>query len=367
MKRRAWRAPFVLAALLSLVWGLWLGLVRLGWALPLPKPDQLILHGPLMIGGFLGTVIGLERAIGLARPWPYTAPAASALGAAVLVVGPPSAIGPILITIASGVMTIVFITIVRRQLSLFALTMLAGAAAWMMGNVLWAAGFAIYRIVFWWTTFLVLTIAGERLELNRLLRPTRTVRTVFIVAAAGAVGAAIAIMWAPTTGVRAFGASLIVLASWLAINDIARRTIRAPGLPRYIAVCLLLGYAWLGIAGVIAMITGAFDPGPAYDALLHAIFLGFAVSMIFGHAPIVFPAISGLPLPLRPSFYVPVALLHASVVVRVVGDLADDFARLRPWGGLLNAVAIAAFIVTVASTILSDAAGNPAETRARAL
>ena len=41
-----------------MVWGIWMGLLRIGWALPLPKPDQLILHGPLMIGGFLGTLIG---------------------------------------------------------------------------------------------------------------------------------------------------------------------------------------------------------------------------------------------------------------------------------------------------------------------
>lgn len=46
--------PLVALALLSMAWGAWLGLLRLGWALPILWPDQLILHGPLMIGGFVG-------------------------------------------------------------------------------------------------------------------------------------------------------------------------------------------------------------------------------------------------------------------------------------------------------------------------
>ena len=34
-----------------------------------------------------------------------------------------------------------------------------------------------------------------------------------------------------------------------------------------------------------------------HDALLHAPFLGFVMAMIFGHAPVVFPALTGRPLP----------------------------------------------------------------------
>src|SRR5262245_66275697 len=103
MTRRLQRAPLFAAALASLAamaWGVWLGLLRLGWILPLPWPDQLILHGPLMIGGFLGTLIGLERAVGVARPWAYTAPVCSASAALLLVFGPPGPAGPILLTLA---------------------------------------------------------------------------------------------------------------------------------------------------------------------------------------------------------------------------------------------------------------------------
>ena len=79
MTRRLWRVPILATAAASLIWGVWLGLLRLGWALPLPWPDQLILHGPLMINGFLGTLIGLERAVGIARRWAYAAPILTAV------------------------------------------------------------------------------------------------------------------------------------------------------------------------------------------------------------------------------------------------------------------------------------------------
>src|SRR5262245_63841268 len=106
MTRRLQRAPLFAAALASLAamsWGIWMGLLRIGWALPLPKPDQLILHGPLMIGGFLGTLIGLERAVGIARPWAYAAPLFTASASLLLVLGPAGPLAPLLLTVGSAV------------------------------------------------------------------------------------------------------------------------------------------------------------------------------------------------------------------------------------------------------------------------
>jgi len=346
--RGLWRAPLALCAAVSLVWGAWLGLLRIGWALPLPKPDQLVLHGPLMVGGFLGTLIGLERAIGLARRWAYAAPIASGAAALVLVFGPPGhPAGPVLITVASLIVCAVFVTIVRRHATASSLTMLLASGTWAVGNALWAGGFAIYRIVFWWMAFLVLTIAGERLELNRLLRPPKHARVAFALSVALVVVGAVATVVDPVPGVRTLGAGLLLLTLWLAFNDVARRTVRQPGVTRYIAVCMLTAYVWLGVAAVIAIVTGVFETGFVHDALLHAVFLGFAITMVFGHAPIVFPAVTGRSIPFTPAFYVPYAVLEASVLVRVCGDLVDDLARYRAWGGLLNAVALILFAATV--------------------
>ena len=54
-----------------LVAGVWGGLVRLPLNLPLPggNANWLSFHGPLMVCGFLGTAIGLERAVGLKGWW----------------------------------------------------------------------------------------------------------------------------------------------------------------------------------------------------------------------------------------------------------------------------------------------------------
>ena len=61
--------------------------------------------------------------------------------------------------------------------------------------------------------------------------------------------------------------------------------------------------------------------GPRYYRLLHTVFLGFLFSMIFGHAPIILPAITGVAVPYRQAFYAHLALLHISLAIRLGGDL----------------------------------------------
>lgn len=80
---------------------------------------------------------------------------------------------------------------------------------------------------------------------------------------------------------------------------------------------------WLGVGGGLGLIFGAQVAGPRYDALLHAVFLGFFISMIFGHAPIIFPALLGLPINFQPVFYIQLALLHASLLLHVFADYVN--------------------------------------------
>jgi hypothetical protein len=333
-------------AMLSMACGAWLGLVRLGWRLPLPWPDQLIAHGPLMVCGFLGTLISLERAVALGSPWGHAAPVLVAAGALTLDL-PLGPFAPLLMTAGSGALVAIFVVLLRRQLSLFMVTMTLGAVAWLIGNSLWLSGSAIFRVVWWWIAFLVLTIAGERLELNRVLRPTLAIRAAFVAAIALLACGVVASGRTTEFGVRIAGAGLVALTLWLARHDVARRTVRQQGVTRYMAVSLLAGYAWLGFGGLVALVSGVGAPGVVYDATLHAVFLGFVMSMVFAHAPVIFPAILGRPLIYAPRFYSHVVVLHLSLVLRIVGDLSDDLARWRVWGGLLNAVALALFVLNV--------------------
>jgi len=80
---------------------------------------------------------------------------------------------------------------------------------------------------------------------------------------------------------------------------------------------------------------------------LHALGLGFIVSMMMGHAPVILPAVARVRLQFGPWFYLPLALLHASLLVRLCGDAFGSADALRA-GGALHAVALAGFIAGTA-------------------
>jgi hypothetical protein len=346
--------PFLALAILALFAGLWAGLIRLGWQLPAFAPSLAMLHGPLMISGFLGTLITLERAVAMKQKWMYLPPLLSGLGWLVTLLIHTLPLGPILLTLASLGGVAILIEITRREFALHTVTMLLGALTWFTGNLLWLFGWQIYQVVLFWQAFLVLTIAGERLELSRVLRPARIQQVLFGIIIAILIGGMLTAASNLQLGARLSGLGLLLLALWSIPNDIAWRNLnhKLP-LTRYIAWCLALGLIWLGIGGGLSLGFGAQVAGPRYDAVLHAVFVGFVISMIFGHAPIIFPAILGLPINFRPAFYIHLILLHASLALRVIANYANAH-TLRMWGGLLNEVAILLFIVMTVLSIRSS-------------
>ena len=289
------RYPLLLTALLALLVAAWAGLLRIGWLLP-TTGGLAAAHGPLMVSGFLGTLIGLERAVALAalgRRWVYIAPILSALGVVTSLLGLP--IGPWLLTAGSIALIAVFGEIIRRQPASFTYTMGFGTVLWAAGNVLWLAGWPIFQVVWWWGGYLVLTIAGERLELARLTRfPRWAMRAFFALIGVYVVGLLV-LTFSPRgdLGTRIVGLALLLIALWLLRFDIARKTVRRTGLTRFIALNLLIGYVWLVVSGLLVLIFGQQAAGPIYDAQLHTLFLGFVFGMIFGHAPVIFPAVLG--------------------------------------------------------------------------
>ncbi|MBI2540111.1 MAG: hypothetical protein HYW04_10025, partial [Deltaproteobacteria bacterium] len=338
------RFPLMALAALSLLAALWGGLARLGWDLPPAAGGLKENHGPLMVIGFLGTLISLERAVALRRVWPYGAPLFAALSSLSLLIGLPLPLSQILAALAGLVLVAIFVFLCWRQPADFLLTMGTGAFLWLAGVALWFRADSLHEVVPWWVGFLVLTIAGERLELSRLMRLSRFSRATFF-AAVGLFlfGLGMSLFaFAPGLGVSA--AALEMLGLWLLRWDIAWRTVRQSGLPRFMAVSLLSGYIWLGLAGSLWLVLGDFFvAGPRYDAMLHSVFLGFVFSMIFAHAPIIFPSITGIAMPFYRFFYLHLALLHGSLLLRVAGDLLLWTAGQK-WGGLLNVVAIVLFL-----------------------
>jgi hypothetical protein len=251
----------------------------------------------------------------------------------------------------SLVLLIASLDVWRRQRALFTFTIALAATCWAAGVAAWAGGAPVHSVVPWWLSFLILTIAGERLELSRFMPPSPLAQQVFGVLLALVVLAMLASTRWPW-GMRGFGVGLVGLAGWLLKQDIARRTVRHSGLTRFIAVCLLSGYVWLAIGGAVVAVAGTQQPGaPAYDAALHALLLGFVFAMVFGHAPIIFPAVLRVAVPYHKVFYAPLAVLQASVLLRVVGDGVNQHTLVR-LGGLLAAVALLLFVVVTATAVV---------------
>ena len=353
----AYRFPMLMLGFVSLIFGTAAGLFRLGWGVPLPHPEQVILHGPLMVCGFFGTVISLERAVALGRPWAYLGPVCAGLGGLILLAGFPLQTGGGLFAVAGTVLLAGSLSIHGRQRELYTLTLVLGAASWLAGTLFWLAGWPVASVLGWWMGFLVLTIAGERLELSRFLPPSPVAARVFAFIVALFLLAAVWMSVDPLAGVRYLGVILLLLAAWLLRQDVARRTVRQNGLTRFIAVCLLSGYVWLAVGGGI--LTGCLPVSPfSYDAALHAIFIGFVFSMVFGHAPVIFPAVVRVKVPYSPAFYFPLLILHLSLLLRVAGDLGG-WAALRSAGGAGNAAALALFILTTLLTVLRGRRAAP--------
>ncbi len=306
-----------------------------------------------MVFGFVGTVVVLERAVATRRWWAFFSPALLGLGALAIVSPLPLVVGKASFVAGSVILLGIYVAIWRKQSSTSTAVQALGAILGVMATVLWLGGVPIPQLVPGMALYLVLTIAGERLELARI-SPTVDARAELwlLVAALALTGGVVAALLWPAIGYPVFGAAMIGLVAWLLRNDVATRLVRASGLPQYMAACLLSGYVWLVVAGGIWLTGGPVYTGRAYDAVLHSVFLGFVISMIMAHAPTILPAVLRKPLPYRPVMYVPVVVLHASLLLRtLVGDARGDVPMVQ-LGGVLNIVAVLLFIVIAVVSVL---------------
>jgi hypothetical protein len=327
-----------------LIVGLCGGLVRLGW--PLPHAGIAALHGPLLISGAFGTLISLERAVALGRGWAYAAPGLTALGSVALILGAPVPIGAGAYVLAAIVLAAASLRILRQQPAIFTGLLLLGAGAWLTGNLLWLRGDPVPDLVGWWLGFLILTIAGERLELSRLMPPGRG-SEIFILAGVGLLAAGARNGFSSTNGSLLYGPALLLLAAWLLRNDIALRAVQRPGQTRFMAACMLSGYLWLGIAGLTLVFLPDGQTAFRYDIAIHAVLIGFVLSMVFGHALIILPAVARLRVRYHAVMYAPLVGLHAALAARVAGGILE-WPGLRLWSGPLVLCALAGFAACIA-------------------
>lgn len=340
--RTARRAILIVPAAVSLLAGLDAGLILLGLPAPVRLHRLPTVHGVLLVLGFVGSLVSLERAVALRHPAGYLAPALLGAGGLLLVSQAPLLVGRGLLTLGSAALVALYVPLWRRQRDDAVVIQALGAVLATGAAGLWAAGVTVPTLLPWLVGFVVLTIGGERLELARVAMG-ESAGPQLVLISSGLVAAALATLLWPTPGTMLFGAVLLGLTAWLARNDAARRTIRSAGLPRFMAAGMLSGYCWVAAAAAIWLLGGPALEGVRYDAVVHAVFLGFTLSMIMAHAPVILPAVLGTPLPYHPVMVAPLALLHGSLLLRLW--LGDAVGSQSAWlvGGALNIVSVLLF------------------------
>lgn len=337
------RRGLLLVVAASLVTGILAGLARVGvlagWGRAYAYE-----HGPLTVLGAFGTVIALERAVALGNAWGLAAPVLGAAGAVAMLAE--LAGGAWAAAASAFALCLLNLAIVRRQAALFTWLMWLGSVVLAAGTLLWVLGKPVFQVVLTWIGFFVLTIVAERLELSRLAPTPKWAHRALLV-----LGALLALTsFAPplesAAPVRAFGVVLLGIGVWQLRFDLAGRLLRRPGLPRFAAMGVLAGAIWLCISGALLSILGLAPAGPAYDAVLHGVFVGYALSMVFAHAPIILPAVARLDVPFTSLLYVPLTLLHLGLASRVLGDLVGR-SELRQLGSVGSSIALVVFAATV--------------------
>jgi hypothetical protein len=343
---RPWlrRAVFLVPAGVTMLAGLDAALMLLGVPAPVSAERLPDVHGMLLVFGFVGTLISLERSVALRRAAGFLAPGLLGLGGLLLLSPAPLRVGQATLVLGAAAMTAVYVPLWRRQRDDAVLVQALGAVLAVGGLALWLAGLTVATTLPWLVGFIVLTIGGERLELARIAMGPGAGGRLVLLSSGLMVGVVASLLW-PSVGYPLLGAALLALVLWLATHDVARRTVRSRGLTRFMAGCMLAGYLWLAVAGATWLLGGSAAEGSRYDAVVHAVFLGFTISMIMAHAPVILPAVLRRPLPYHPALLVPAVLLHVAIGIRLW--LGDALGLHTAWqvGGVLNVTALLLFVV----------------------
>ncbi len=297
------------------------------------------------------TFEALERAAVLEWGWTYAAPLSFVLATIGMFLGLDGFSAAFLI--AGTVLLVALLGwLMYRHSATHHLIMLAGGVALLVGNAGYVSGLPVSEVAAWWIAFPVLTIFGERLELNRIMRPPEKARLLFTVLIFLWLAALAAMHLSREAGWVASSILLLPMAVWLVKYDIARRTIRTLHWSRYSALNMLTAYAWIVVAGLFGIGYGLPYAGPVYDAILHLFFVGFVFSMIFAHAAVIIPALTGLTVPWSRYFYLPYALLNFFLIARILGDVLwiPLWRTAGSWG---NVAAILLFLLGILIGVLA--------------
>lgn len=350
-----------LAALLGLV----AALIRADLIHPSGRVPLADLHGGLMVYGFLGAAIGLERAVayrsgGPGKPsWGFFAPALGLLGSLLcllsLMVSSPAAapawvrvefFGGIPWTLSMLVLTAMYLAIWRRQPSAEVLIQVLGSLVGLVGAAAWVAGLDASVLAPTWLFFLILTIVGERVELARAVFSDVRLESGILGLSLLAVLMLPVQAMAPSVGYPLLGLSLGLLLLVMASHDVAKGTFRHGGLPGFMGTCMLSAYAW-GLLAALIWMAAPLDSSTYWgDMALHALAVGFIMTMVIAHVCMIVPSVIRRPLPFHPLLWGAWALMQVGLLIRLLGAIRL-YTPLWKAGNLLNVLGILSMMLTV--------------------
>jgi hypothetical protein len=323
--------PLVLIGLLAGISGGW---IRLG-SLLVPLPSAAANHGLLMVGGFLGTLISVERAMVMSQKSWLLIPLLTGFSTIPFLMGN-SETGLLLLMAGSlGLSAIMHLQTLKHP-KFHSVLLYIGAACWFVGNFFaWQTGL-IAAGTTWWIGFLMFTIVGERMELSQFLPvPNWSKIALKTLLALFTLGLVVPFhSW----GNEIMGGAALLIAIWLLRFDMAKVAARKKGQFRYIGLGLRFGYVWLGFQGLVLLFMESH--ALYYDLMLHTFFLGFVFSMIWAHAPIIFPTIFALRIsPYHPVLWLSWSIFQLTLMGRILFSLMGEF-ELRKIFGVANGFAI---------------------------
>ena len=340
-----------IAALVALVGAVWGGLGRMGLATGAPPEPLAVWHGALIVNGFFGTVLTLERALTLGRGALYAMPLAVGGGSWMVYAGWP-VVGSALVVAGAVGFAGLHVWLIVRDREVHRVALALGAGAWVVSAVLLVAhvrgsGPSMGDLAPWWAAFLVLTFAGERLKAACETVVGRVGQALFFGSVAVFLGGIAAGLGGVAPGLRVAGIGAVGLAIWPAVVGDGWRRLRGSGMRGYVGRTYAGGYAWLAVGGALLIAYGGRDAGLVFDAQWHAIFVGYVLMLIFAHVPEVMQGEGRPSVAYHPVLYAAPGLLHLSLGARLYGDLAVA-PGWRLVGGIGHAAAIAVFVVLVA-------------------
>jgi hypothetical protein len=328
--------------LLSLLTGIFSGWFRIGWNLPVSLPSGE--HGALMIGSFVGTLICLERSVSYPNKIALLAPVLNSLSIIFFLLSMPNTAYLFLLAGSAGLILIYYFLYVKHK-GLHILIMLAGAMCYFIGNAILCNTSFYPASVMWWIAFLFFTITGERLEFSKFLLNKNIFTKQLVLLILLGVFIVSIILPFHSFGSYLTAVSFIGSAIWLLKFDMAKHSLKKPGISFYSGLLLLTAYIWLAVTGVFFALGSYF--GSYYDASIHSFFIGFVFLMIFAHAPVILPAVLKLNIsPFGKSLYVWYYLLNATLIWRVL-CIIPGIAPSKSWAGMFNGIVIIGFFVNM--------------------